>query len=162
MARYYIAKSTLHMCNGSKIPLSSPHLKSIKLGYLDILKDDWIVLIRNLRFKHSGDTYLEGTNFSDRQAELLLECLSYCASVQPTSYSGDEKMKSVALKTLKIEGSLVHCSCVDWICSPSTRIIARLRVKRSESMATATTKRSRNSGIYILPSHRNEYIYLSL
>ncbi|KAF9916306.1 hypothetical protein BX616_004091 [Lobosporangium transversale] len=90
-----------------QIPLSSPHLKSIKLGYLDILKDDWIVLIRNLRFNTVETLILEGTNFSDRQAELLLECLSYCASVQPTSYSGDEKMKSVALKTLKIEGSLV-------------------------------------------------------
>ncbi|KAF9279533.1 hypothetical protein BGZ68_007861 [Mortierella alpina] len=57
------------------IPLSSPVLKKVKLGYFDILTYGWTVVLQSLRFETIQVLVLEGTNFWDGQVKVLIECL---------------------------------------------------------------------------------------
>ncbi|KAF9948927.1 hypothetical protein BGZ70_002007 [Mortierella alpina] len=57
------------------IPLSSPALKKVKLGYFDILTFGWTVVLQSLRFETLQVLVLEGTNFWDGQVKVLIECL---------------------------------------------------------------------------------------
>ncbi|KAG9327242.1 hypothetical protein KVV02_002695 [Mortierella alpina] len=57
------------------IPLSSPVLRTVKLGYFDILTFGWTVVLQSLRFETIQVLTLEGTNFWDGQVKVLIECL---------------------------------------------------------------------------------------
>ncbi|KAG0369343.1 hypothetical protein BC939DRAFT_501650 [Gamsiella multidivaricata] len=85
-----------------QIPFSSPRLVSVTLGYFDILKDDWTVLLQSLRFDIIEKLVLEGTNISDGQVRQLIELLS--RAVVGFGWGGP---RTVALKVLKVEGSLI-------------------------------------------------------
>ncbi|KAF9113923.1 hypothetical protein BGX27_000522 [Mortierella sp. AM989] len=86
-----------------QIPLLSPSLKTIKLGYLDFLKDDWIMLLQSIKFETVETLILHGTNFSDGQVGQILECLNNSTQNQ-LYYTGN---RTISLKTLMIEGSLM-------------------------------------------------------
>ncbi|KAF9361622.1 hypothetical protein BGX26_001122 [Mortierella sp. AD094] len=88
-----------------QIPLLSPSLRTIKFGYLDFLKDDWVVVLQSIRFEIVETLIFQGTNFSDGQVRQLLECLTNAVRDQ-VDYGGDGA-NAVALKRLRIEGSLV-------------------------------------------------------
>ncbi|KAI1300843.1 hypothetical protein EDD11_005933 [Mortierella claussenii] len=81
-----------------QIPLSSPCLRVIRLEYMDILKDDWVALLQSLRFETVEQLIFKGTNFSDKQAGQLLDLLRDALRYY---------QRTVALKVLKVEGSLV-------------------------------------------------------
>ncbi|KAG0221325.1 hypothetical protein B0O80DRAFT_77232 [Mortierella sp. GBAus27b] len=90
-----------------QVPLTSPQLKTLRLGYLDILKEDWTIVLQSLRYDVLENLTLEGTNLSDGQVRDLIERLASTAH-SASLHGGDEsESKAVALKLLKIEGSLV-------------------------------------------------------
>ncbi|KAG0017191.1 hypothetical protein BGZ82_000820 [Podila clonocystis] len=78
------------------IPLASPSVRRVSLGYLDILKDDWTATLQAICFDSLQHLVFRGMNLSDAQARLL-------ASLVPAS---------AVLKTLTIEGSLVSKACL--------------------------------------------------
>ncbi|KAF9328858.1 hypothetical protein BG006_008024 [Podila minutissima] len=78
------------------IPLASPSLRRLSLGYLDILKDDWTATLQAICFESLQHLELRGMNLSDAQARLL-------ASLVPPR---------AVLKTLTIEDSLVSKACL--------------------------------------------------
>ncbi|KAG0024405.1 hypothetical protein BGZ80_003411 [Entomortierella chlamydospora] len=88
-----------------QIPLFSPSLKTIKFGYLDFLKDDWIVVLQSIRYEIVETLIFQGTNFSDGQVRQLLECLT--SAVRDQVDRGGDGANAIALKQLRIEGSLV-------------------------------------------------------
>ncbi|KAF9212925.1 hypothetical protein BGZ59_006143 [Podila verticillata] len=78
------------------IPLASPSLRRLSLGYLDLLKDDWTAALQAICFESLQHLVFRGMNLSDAQARLL-------ASLVPTT---------AVLKTLTIEDSLVSKACL--------------------------------------------------
>ncbi|KAF9959184.1 hypothetical protein BGZ72_010120 [Mortierella alpina] len=116
------------------IPLSSPVLRKVKLGYFDILTFGWTIVLQSLRFETVQVLVLEGTNFWDGQVKVLIECLEKTRALNErwrvtppqvhgigivveegnSSSSGmgqaqDRGMteKVIALKELAIKGSLI-------------------------------------------------------
>ncbi|GJJ76246.1 hypothetical protein EMPS_08605 [Entomortierella parvispora] len=127
------------------IPLSSPRLESVYLGYLDFMKDAWSAVLWTLFQPRPpsqqqqpptieittavGSTnhklrklVLVGTNLSDGQVKVLLNCFDNLAALtSPSSLHTKEKVtedgtaaaadtpttSGLALKEIKIEGSLV-------------------------------------------------------
>ncbi|KAF9430564.1 hypothetical protein BGZ94_006052 [Podila epigama] len=81
------------------IPLASPVLKRVSLGYLDILKDDWTATLQAIHFGCLQHLTFQGTNMSDSQAKLL-------ASLIPAN---------AILKSLTIQGSLVSKACLSHV-----------------------------------------------
>lgn len=78
------------------IPLASPSLRRLSLGYLDLLKDDWTATLQAICFESLQHLVFRGMNLSDAQARLL-------ASLVPST---------AVLKTLTIEDSLVSKACL--------------------------------------------------
>ncbi|KAG0349412.1 hypothetical protein BG004_006441 [Podila humilis] len=78
------------------IPLASPSLCQVHLGYLDILKDDWTATLHAINFQSLQHLTFKGTNLSDAQARLLV------STIPP----------SASLKSLTIEDSLVSKPCL--------------------------------------------------
>ena len=129
------------------IPLSSPRLESVYLGHLDFTKDAWSAVLWTFFEPRpqqqqrppsteptsvSGSTtahrlqklVLKGTNLSDGQIKVMLECLDNLASFVSSLSAQDKREKveededeaaantqtvapGLALREIKIEGSLV-------------------------------------------------------
>ncbi|KAF9938203.1 hypothetical protein BGZ67_000408 [Mortierella alpina] len=111
------------------IPLSSPVLRTVKLGYFDILTFGWTVVLQSLRFETIQVLTLEGTNFWDGQVKVLIECLEKTRArhgvwkAAPPQVHGievgvedgnsssrkvqDGGITVIALKELAIKGSLI-------------------------------------------------------
>ncbi|KAG0336574.1 hypothetical protein BG000_006440 [Podila horticola] len=94
------------------IPLASPRLRRLSLGYLDILKDDWTATLQAICFDSLQHLVFRGTNLSDAQARLL-------ASLVPAT---------AVLKTLTIEDSLVSKACLASVEEAMHEIIPSCRV----------------------------------
>ncbi|KAF9568101.1 hypothetical protein EC968_003121 [Mortierella alpina] len=118
------------------IPLSSPVLKKVKLGYFDILTFGWTVVLQSMRFETIQVLVLEGTNFWDGQVKVLMECLEktracngFVRTAPPQVHEVEVSLKeeegnssnsssrrgpdgeptggAIALKELAIKGSLI-------------------------------------------------------
>ncbi|KAF9584906.1 hypothetical protein BGW38_004749, partial [Lunasporangiospora selenospora] len=101
-----------------QIPLSSPRLRTVSIGYIDIQKDGWTMVLQSLKFDQALQSLsFEGTNLSDVQARLLVDRLSASAfnvtnmttlgSSPPVGTSADRGSGALMLKQLTIKDSLV-------------------------------------------------------
>ncbi|KAG0057443.1 hypothetical protein BGZ83_010011 [Gryganskiella cystojenkinii] len=98
------------------VPLSSPSLESVHLGYLDMMKDDWSLVLWTIFQQQQQSTVfklqkliLEGTNLSDGQVKVMLDCLDTLLASLPSRAAVAEggQIPMIGLKEIKIEGSLV-------------------------------------------------------
>ncbi|KAI8601549.1 hypothetical protein EDD21DRAFT_374177 [Dissophora ornata] len=112
-----------------QIPLASPSLRIIKLGFFDLLKDDWTALLQSLRFDTLEMLTLQGTNISDNQARQLFEHLSNAAQHPTESIGGG--IRAVSLKKLRIYGSLITSHVRDGIAQQLRIIIPDCEVQIS-------------------------------
>ncbi|KAF9364241.1 hypothetical protein BGX34_002112 [Mortierella sp. NVP85] len=110
-----------------QIPLTSPMLATVRLGYLDFSKDDWTLILNTLRFDVLENLILEGTNLSDGQARELLERLSFTA--HSLGAQGGAHPRRIPLRLLKIERSLVTAPVLNGIEGMVHTIIPDCQVK---------------------------------
>ncbi|KAG0262566.1 hypothetical protein BG011_010001 [Mortierella polycephala] len=114
------------------IPLSAPSLRTIKLGYIDILTDGWTVVLQNLPLTTIMTLGLEGTNIWDGQVRVLIECLTNAqtkleAQVQ-REMKAERELPNLPLKELTIEGSLITVPVLAGLEAQVHRIVPGCRV----------------------------------